>query len=982
MTKKSKKFMVENLLPLYEVLASPTPTNEDMQRVTESLQQLYQNPEMIPAYFEVINTNSSDTYRGLAATSLNSSIRMHWENIIQNVEFKEQIKITYLQILTKEQNMRNRSILLQSMSPIFMTELGEWPEFLQFLQSISADPQYYFIALSECFENLPFQAVGEFFNPICQLIENVFAGTDSMTIKCGAELLKVMFIFLSAEPEAMIPLYQSLTNCISVSLSSNADYTNHLINSLTNIIENAPQFCEPAELLTPLFQFAQNDEILASTRVLLIDPITACIRRYQDQLVEVFPDCIALSVHLGKLCYDEDECFDNQQNSFFATILLENLVEFMDPNDFFEEFWANYDEESEGCQISFACGLISFIEYIPNVVALHFKDITQFSVGLIQNPHHCFQEAGISVLMELIGRVSEPISDFSDTIIQSVINVIESDEEKCNSILNTALSFLVEFFYVIPISSENLAPLFEKIVLYTRELPITYLHLTISCLAALVSSSKSETAHFAAEILPIVIEAAQVNSEDSQLVQSAAIEALSQIIRYSPESVTEVYESAIKLFTDACMQTNDIQMYSSSILAFKNIVIHKTPLLEQVLPSIIQRTLSILSIDTDDRTPGDETSSMSDARQASCEFLAELVKFNQEVTMPFLPNLSRIAARLVDYDNDDVSIIALKLAVRIAHVIQEVPAKLIAHLLKGMQSQKQSLVVTGFKGFHKLIAKNVPTVVKGQEVLDEAIRNGFAFFEGGLLCQHRRSAADGYEEDQNEQSEVIQENNVDLKDAVFAFFATLAQYRPQDFPLDMFWKYAESTTENPETHIECIGVLTEFYAVAHENLPPVYKTAIRNAFFTSLQIVDFSRPPHPFAAIRCLIEVQGGATQEELEMAVQVCENVLETENEGQLYYWPTVAATVSLLFTLIRVCGQMFEWGQFLERMLPLAPRCLVEAESENIISSILSLPKNIQQTFIEQIVEVIKAALDRGVKKGITPQTAANAQAFLAAL
>ncbi|EAY12222.1 hypothetical protein TVAG_027750 [Trichomonas vaginalis G3] len=978
--------MAEILLPLFEVLGNQSSKTEDVQRVTEALKEHYSNPDMILAYFEIIQTNQSPTIRGASCTALHDSIKMHWPNIVENPQFKEEIKNLFLQALTKETNMRNRNLLLDSMNPIFMTELDDWSPFLQFIESIYNDPQYYFMTLASCFDSLPFQAVGAFFIPICQLIENVFEGSDEGAIKFGAELLTVMFTFLSAEPESMLPLFQALNHCINNALNSNASYINNLINSLSSIIESAPEFCSPEDLITPLFADAQNEEIPASTRVLLIDPIVACVKRYQEQLESIFPDCIALSLHLAKLCFEENECFEDQRNCFFSTVLLETLVEYMDPNDFFEEFWANFEEDSPEFSIAFACGLISFIEYIPTVVALHFKDIAEFSVNLLENEHHCFQDAGISVLMELIGRVSEPISDFSNQIIQDVINSIDSNADKDPSLITTAFSFLVEFLYIVPLAIENLEPLFEKTISYAKEFNSSYTHLIISCLAALISAARSEAYHFAPAVLPIIMEAAEMQSEEHQLIQSAGIEALSTLIKFAPQSATEIYDHSLNIFVEACTQTQDIQLYCSSILAFRNISLHQTPELLNALPTVIDRAISLLNVDTDDRTPGDETSAMVDARQASCQFLAELVKRHKDVVMPSMSQLAKIAARLVDFDNDDVSNIALKLAVRCSVALNEVPQKLIGHLVKGLQSQKQNLVCTCFKGFEKLLKNGVPTVIKeNEDTLQDAIRNGFAFFEGGLLCQHSTTMQGEdeaeTEEDQGEEN-LIENNDVDLKDSVFSFFATLAQYRPADFPLEEFWKYTESTEENPDLRIECIGVLTELFAVYQSELPPVYKTAIKSAFFQSLTIIEFTRPPHPIAAIRCAIEVQGHASPDELKYALQVASNVLETENEGQLYYWPTVAATISLLFTLIKVCGSQIDLSEFIEKMLALAPRCLVEAESENIVSSVINLPDEIKQMHAEYIVEILRSALDRGVKKGISEGTAQAAQNLLESL
>ena len=989
--------MAEELASLFQITRSPNPDNELLEQASQTLLQAYQDPMTINVLFEIFSNYQNPADKNAVALGMKSTILNTWqEQIIQNEELKEHVKDQFLQLLVKEKDHTVRRCLFEAMDPIFMTELGEWAPFIQFISSLQKEPQDFFTVLSLSFQYLPIQAVGELFIPIFQLVESVFKSKtpNPSIISAGASFMTVMFTYMSAEPEAMVPLFEALTTCLTNTISKSPKYLTDIIKAITEIITRAPPFCDADQLVVPLMTLAQNESIPIDPRVLLMDPINAAFTRYFPMLMELVPDVIQLAITLGAQSFI-DSCFDSQTNAFIAMEIMETFVDMMDPNQFFEEYWSKMDTDSQEFLASFAAGLVLFLEHIPEVAALHFKDIATFSLNLMQADHHCLQEAGIDVLYEIVSRVSEPISDLSDEILQRAIEILSDEENHHEQLLNKALSFLTEYLCVVPVSSDNLQPLFEAICALATSLDSAFSYLAIYALSNLIEAAGTEMPNYVEGVLPIIMEAAQSDDDGNSLLMGSGIEALGVLIKNAPQATQEIHSDAIQLFNEACLQDDDISLFTSSTMAITNLVAAKISEVDAILAGVLQKCLNIMNNEKDDIASRDLDSEMTEARNSACNFVTQIFKTMPDACSDIIPQMMVITSRLID--DDGVEKAALKAAVQIAALTKEFPEILVTHLIEAFDSSNIHSVTNCFYGFEKLIKKGIPTcAARNEQGLDETIatviRNGFIWFDRELLCQQKNgedAAPRPVEEEDDEEAGLPEEteDDMDLKDSVFCFFAALAQYRPQEFPLEDFWNITNTMiqAERVEERIECIGVLTEYYAVYFANIPEDLRTAMEQAFYESLELVDFSLPSFPIAAIRCVFEINGPAQVQHLPIVYQVINTLLETENEGQVYYWLTIAATVSLLFTLFKMSPGDFDVDTYLPKMLELAPRCLVDTESENIISTLVAMNSSLQPLIAqnaelgEALVAVYRAALDRGVKKGIKEATATAAAAIL---
>jgi hypothetical protein len=153
-----------------------------------------------------------------------------------------------------------------------------------------------------------------------------------------------------------------------------------------------------------------------------------------------------------------------------------------------------------------------------------------------------------------------------------------------------------------------------------------------------------------------------------------------------------------------------------------------------------------------------------------------------------------------------------------------------------------------------------------------------------------------------------------------------------------------------------VGVLAEYWSVNVGSIASLAKTVLIDLFFGALPLVDFDTPPHPFSALRCVIETDG-LGPEQLEMVVGTLSELLGREFEGQSCYWLVIGSTVSTLLSILRVTGGQNPLIQAnLPRMLELVPRCLSKAEAGNILATIMSFHESSDAFFTAYQPEIIR--------------------------
>ena len=913
--------------------------NELISQSTELLLQLYQNFENISYLINLYENQISNEIKSHIGISLKVMNQEHWEQIYQS-SLKNDLKNFYLKNLKNELNITTRNTLLDSMIPLFRSELDQWPEFLIFLEEINTNLEFYFSVLSICFSYLPIESIGIQFQLICEKFPLALKSENSLLLSSSLQLFTIVFTVLNAESQIMINIFESLIESIIISLIKKLSTITYLISILTILLELNQPFMDSSQLLEQIINLTLNDEYDISGRVLLIDSINILIQKFSSDLITYFPDIIKLNLHLSELSLIDD-CLRNQQDSIFSVSSLEILCDLMTQNEFFEEFWSYYNLDSLNKIASFAIGFIRFMELIPNIIMLHFNDVINFGFTCMNNENHCIMECGITILMELIKRNSVPISNLSINFYQSIFNIFNSEIIlNDQNLLESSLSLFVESLYVLTIEHQLLNDIFEKIKQLSNILPLNLQHFIFSAYSGFALASGDYFSDYSSLILPLVLEGA---SNDNNLIQSRAIESLSKILIYLPQDMIQIYNDSVALFIQCCLQLDDIELFTSSLISLNSISKISNEILNHSIGDIINRIVNFFNIPENDFIEKDLLSSENEARRQALNLIASYIKYQPDLILPYLSSLYLISSRLLESIDDLVRSSALKVSLRAcSKLLDEEPNKLIKKLTKLIESLDSNKVSTGFLGLSKLLKLKL---FNDKKLISKILEFAFSYFNKQLSCQRNISQND---EEEEENIDNIENNNnddsiIDLRDSVFEYFASVALYSPSEFLLEDFWTLTD-LTEDLNDKIECIGVLVEYYSEYSKNIPNVIRTNLIDTFYQTLEFCDFNYPPHPIAGVRCVIELSNNISPKYLNLIIKYSDLILSSEFEGQFFYWQTISAMISLIFSVYKIVKNKFNLSKYINKIYEISKYCLNESEASNILNSIISFKNTIE--------------------------------------
>jgi len=948
--------MCEELISLFQSVLDEK--NADIKSTSDLIIDMCQNVSVFDPLIQVFGSTEREGIRTEAAIALKRFFAIHWDDISQSSE-KENMKPIILNLLKSEKSISTRHALLDSLVPVFRSELSAWPEFNEFLESVSDDIEYYFSILGVCFVYLPIEAIGLVFDSICHQFEIAFNSGDSNAIYAGSYLFSIMFSVLSAEASVLDSLMHSIIQGLLAALSVQASYANHLVNALSNLIESSEVINDPILVATTIIEIASNTDFEVSIRCLLVDPLMILMKKFAQEMVMLFPEIIQLSIDLSIQSY-VDDCFAQQNDSFYSVLPLEIICTLMEPEEFYQEYIARISIEELNHVGSFACGLLSFIDQIPEVIASHFKEIIGYVISCLQHEHHSIMEAGLTILMELSQRFSSALSDVANDFFSNLFAVFDSQVfMNDKQLTDLALSLFVQSLYLLRIDPENLNDIYLRICNLIQIVPENLHYLAISLIGGFASIARENVSQYIAEFIPLTMQGC---ISDDSLIQSRSLESLSFLIKFAPNETSEFHDQAINHIIRCCIHGDDIQVFSSSLLALKNVSGLNVDIFAKYINDVISRVLQFLAKDSDDESSNDQLASEAEAKKQGLLMIAEYIVKAPQVLEQFFDQLILVSVRLLDNSEPEVRGPSLKVAMKLLKNETVDSSKLIEKLQKLIISKDIGVVSTGFSGLSKLLKKQM---IKDIQKVKDFFNIACNYFSKQLPCQRINPASLAIEEEDEfePESESGNDSNIDLRDSVIDFFACIAQYYPTAFHLEDFWSICDIIT-NVYDKVECIGVLVEYYDGSGQSIPSVLRASIIDTFYDGLKYCDFSLPPHPIAGVRCVVESSSSIPAKNLTKITKYIEMVLSSEYEGQFYYWQTVSSVVSLTFSVIRVAKSKFNSEKYLPKLIELSPHSLVPEESENIITSLINLQQThskIFQKYYQQILHVFQIAVSK---------------------
>ena len=478
-----------------------------------------------------------------------------------------------------------------------------------------------------------------------------------------------------------------------------------------------------------------------------------------------------------------------------------------------------------------------------------------------------------------------------------------------------------------------------------------------------------------------------LTSEGMPYGHGYAAEALSFMIKGTPDQMSENFGQYFSFFMHL-VSSDDPCMISSGMIAISNVshIPQFGPMITEALQAlvpIISGPIQQLKIIADaDQSPDAVFESNSEinveTQKRSLQLISSLAKNLPQLIQPHVPPLMEMSivslqcslistSSLCDPILQRYGVKAIVYLSRLVANEKGIPDQAF-HILEALAHSKSSESASiAFIGLAKLIHFNLlPPIKEGQLAI--AITLALRVASHSLECQEKESNEyyGGDDEGEGEFDDDITEN-IDDNDfqqetssvfsEAFGLLAEVAQFQPEQFPIAKLFDLISVATKlaangDSEELIEYVGVFTEYCAVAFASFPEIYKSNTLQLMTNSLQLINCINPPYPLAGFRVLLEknviqpVQNDGRIDFPGNPIEICQNVLNSENNGQPYYWDTVAAATSFMFSLFIQNKDFFGiyGSSLLGKMLSVVPNCLNESECENILSSILQLSQDPQ--------------------------------------
>lgn len=985
--------MEQQFRELYNLIN--TPDGNAIQTATDQLLALYNNPESIFPLIILMNPNEELRLRKAATIGLKATLQICWDKI-SNSEHLQGLKDNMIQFLSSEQDYTMRHILLDAMIPIFSTECENWPQLLQYIESLAnatdeASIELFLSIFTTILRYLSINFVGSLFENLLLKAKTALSTQSIPVILAGSNLLRAILTLISTEKEIIISVVMDMLNAFYLLLKNNSPIAGEVLNDICLIFTQNTNFFDNIEpLLQQYFTIITDNSIPIENRCVCTEFLCTLIKQYPKELEAQSAHIISITLEFASLIV-VDDCFESQLDLIYAVRPIEQLSLRTSPIDFFANFWESVQIDTPNKLVSTAAAINLFIENIPEIIAMNFSDIFDFAIECVQNPCHFVQESGFSIIFQLVSRYYLLFSDLFDKLMRVILPILHNSDHE--PLICAALSILIELLYLIEIPDSFIEPLLASYIPLIQKVSNTSKYLVINAITSLIYSSQESIRQqeVAPNLIQILQEASSHDPAQHPLIVASGIEALSYLISFSPSETAPIHQFTLEKI-HVYLQFEDASLFSSIMLSLRSLASQFIEFINNINPQILFGSI-IKFLQFDLQKLGPETavySAFMEAKETSLLLISTLAKMKPEIIVPVISEIAKLVINNFNTAIEEYHTLkaSLKATLAVAQILsgnkEQIENfkgyinKLIEVLVGNFESRSSETVSLSFYGFSRLISLNLQL---NESILKTVINSAFNALQMSLNCQQMN---DNFNEEEEEADGEIN-MNIELSDEVFGFFATLAQSMPANFPLEEFfnftqqifekWKKGEIKVESIGLLIECIGVLCELFDVSSSSFPSLFKIALRQWFFESLKLcVDFKYPPHPLAAVRCYIEGSDTIKQEELNAIAQTAETVFSTEFQGQTYYTNTISSVLSLLFSVVRIVisarengnAVEFDFQRFIPKMLALLPKNICQTEVNNILMSIVWCSRKING-FVEangsEVLRILSLIL--GMKK-----------------
>ena len=903
-----------NIADIYSQLRIPD--NSIIANATETLTNLYQDPNVIFSVLEVLKSNPDPFIRRQSAVGLKTLLHNHWYIYCQNPSSKDIINEILLSIQTEPIDVI-RHLVIFAIEPIYKNKDKNSAQFTNMidefaLKCIQSDTtavldvgiRLHQIILPYLNEDVIFSYMELLANQIMSLLQ----ASQELIVPAADLIASLTHILSPPLPEPVENMIIMLENLFKNLLLSNSPIIYNIANSLSEAFATSSNCSKNASFLLEL---ANNPEISPDLLFHIFTPLQSLLEQNFEQ-IETYLESIIITIFKCTAISFQDDCIEEQSNSLYIFNTIDEINRFGLGDEIFQ-ILSRYISNAS-IQESFA-SLLAFqylIDEFPEVISENLKTVLLFIVQMADiSNHHCVCEEALICIQHLIHDINGGLVGYTDTLLQPLIKALSIDHEP---IIIYSLSAITSLLTTLEVKISSIYIIYNSIM-PKLNLSLKVLNEGSLALGALIFSAGTDIVeidnNIINQLLSHFINMIQMNENAYPILKSYAAEALGRLVKNAPSITGQFTQQIISLLAQ-CLTCNDLSIISSSISAFTILIDYDHPLIKPAIQASLQKAIEILNIELPDTSPEEEdfdiyTNEPSNIQYAakctSLKFIKALIETNINVNDLFRPEFFQLIQKHLFCDDISTRLASLKVIAlfyikRIYNPLEII--EIFGNLI--LQDDDMLIVMKTFSLISKLIDQNTPV---------EILHNISILSKDGLLCKL-----------QCQNNESSNSTSLDFYRCVFKVFSKIAQFYPDGYPFKAVLQFLYKDRQfdfSDKASLTSIS-LSNFFIFGSS--PEDVKQTILQIELKAMNQCDGTISPSPIMAIQFLLKSNSLTLNPPTLSAIfSYAESIFSSEDEGKPTYEETISAVVLLLFTIFLKIGDQFNINSYFDIMLSVFP-------------------------------------------------------------
>lgn len=942
------------LIELYRQIGGPLSSNESRRILDEQICEIYKTPEAAQQIIQILGTEGVEPFvRRQASIGLRSIIRNQLRLLIENLQSSpdQSFLNALLMILLNEADKIVAESIINSLLPIFEVVHDNWTNLLQLITTLltATDNSHISIGLNLISDFLPYSSekfISESLQAISGFLQSALSSTDPNILIDGMKLFSALLytgIPVEAFSEQFSAILQRILEIFHQFLIQPDDYNNksaQASNHLSIILKHEPLFVPPTEIYSALLQISSDGSIDKELHHYPLYPIKVLIKRYGDTLQSIFPQSVQLFLGIAAIQFSDVGCDDLIGPTTISSLFSYMTSSAANPDEFIQMVLQQLSQDGN-VPLSYAsiCALLGLVESDADEIEKYVETMVQYLLQKIQLSSITLIEVCLKLFKKLIESQSESVFPFADVICTISLQLYTSQANE--NLIKASLDVISSVFSDLSLDSSFVMKYLPQIIGQYQNSPQTLKGDFMRCIANCVSSCEYDSQAFVESILPMVMEGAQLESEEDVDIKICSIEALGTMLSFAGEKCAGIYEAAIQIILSAAT-SEKFGLRSIGIKALINIIrISEGELPLDFTQFAVKAAIVAMNTkipDSDATIEDDSSCSAEEIIHDGFTLLRLLMKYHPDCCVAFIDKIPGLLSQAFKNKYQSIQLSAITLSAYFVITFNPSETDIYDYLYQFITtSADKDLVLASFKSYRKMLSRST-----NQYAAINFERFTMASFQCMAYQLPFQNGSFKYQK------------GVYTTLEMYYYVAIIEQ--SSAFPNEKFIETCLAVMEHLSIldAFTLLEILSSYIEEGGAVPQPIIQFGLQK-----LELCDFSHGNEPILFIRSLIQTNPQAMASSIQAILNLLIPKLAADQLHTKNYWPTIMSIISTIFTLLQSplnSNGTMDLNQYLPLILPKLPVKQYVNDAEFICGSIINLIRTHLAQITQYIPEIIR--------------------------